>query len=360
MTLPQIGAALLRALGLLNQVISAINGVVQLLTGIQNALGEPAQQHSVEDVLTDTATIIAMLNDPVIGLAAIKGEVQAQATGILALIDGLPQVGDPVTLPTTPPAGYGADAPSTLADAVWFYHLGSGGIAGDMLANAGYLAINLSTAGAAFNGANSSWFTLSGTWFNPAGPDGPSSAPTWDPSTILPADTLLTWLNRESGNTGWSADRDGHAWNYQDPSFNDYIYTSILDEVQFQAYKAAGAIAPASLGAPIWPGVDGITYGDPTSFTDSFTITTPMDGIAVAIDSVPTETGAYDFDGQLSYGHMGSVVFFNDGDLQETYQNLGFVDAVYTPKTMVRAKGVRVRTRKGSTGRVWPWTINPT
>lgn len=109
---------------------------------------------------------------------------------------------------------------------------------------------------------------------------------------------------------------------------------------------------------PVWPGLAKVTLGMPHAITTGLTITTPMHGVILAITGAPTKQGYFTFDDARSWRNTGSLSFFDDQGHQEFPQHLGFTSAVYVPKAMAQAAGIKVRAVAGATGTVTPWTIN--
>jgi len=101
------------------------------------------------------------------------------------------------------------------------------------------------------------------------------------------------------------------------------------------------------------------TFLTPHALLDQLTITAPMDGISIAIASAPTRLSFFQFDDLRSYRNLGAISFFSDNGDQEPAQTMGFDEAIYTPRTMVRAGGVKIRVTGGVVGTIFPWTINP-
>ena len=357
MTLATIFAAVVKVLGLSERAVTLLNNVLNALTGVTNLLGEPAQQHSVEDVLLDTDTIITELNDPVIGLAAILAEIDAQAVGILSAINGLPQVGDPVVLPTVPPSGYGSPDVADIVDQVWNDpqpNLPT--TPGDALLQ---VARSLNTTGVFdmplyagnFRVALINWptngFVITSV-----------SYPVFDPTDILVSEDLLACITRQ--NPTWNC---GTPWADQSfvgltPTDGSMVtWTTIIDEPAFQIIKAGiFPIAPNGL-APKWPGLAGVTLGAPVAITSQMTITEPMDGVLVTITAVGANKVILPYDTQTAYKFIGALAFVSDNGDAEPFQQLAFTNALYCPLDMTLAAGVVLRVDVSVVGTVTPWII---
>jgi hypothetical protein len=108
-------------------------------------------------------------------------------------------------------------------------------------------------------------------------------------------------------------------------------------------------------GPPAWPGSTLVQLGSPVDLTAGLTVTTPMDGLIVEITSVAPKQMFYTYHDVRSYRHIGALAFFDDEGHLEGYQALGFTSAIYTPRSLVRAEGVKVMSAPGTAGTVTPW-----
>jgi hypothetical protein len=273
-------------------------------------------------------------------------EMISQNVDILAAVAALPTSSGPVTLPTIPPAGYGVDDGS-IAGAVWAYLVGGGTQpAGDLMLDAGWLAINLGTANVRFPSTFSKYFDVRGTWFSNSGAAGVGADPIFPIANILSTDTLSDFLERESFYTGWTANDDGTYYVYQDPAHTDFKITTTITAAEFLVLRDGPAAAGAVVTAPVWPGLDLVTLSTPVALALGLTINEPMDGVIVTITGAPTKQGYFTFDDMLSYRNVGALAFIDDNGEAEYPQGLGFTSAVYSPKSMKQAAGVKVRTRQ--------------
>lgn len=137
------------------------------------------------------------------------------------------------------------------------------------------------------------------------------------------------------------------------------LTSALSEEVDTLSDKIDALAAALDLRAPpIWPGEDNVTLGTPVALTSQLHLTGAMDGVIVAITTPPTRTGLYEVGGApLDYG-QGRIAFeTDDGDI-EPWQYLGFRSAIYTPKSMAHAAGVRFQMLAGAAGTVTPWTVS--
>lgn len=353
----QILAYLGRILGLSNTIINLVNSVLQAITGVEAVLGTPAQQHSVEDVLLDTDTIITELNDPTIGLAAIKAEIDAQAIGILAAIAGLPQIGDPVVLPTTPPAGYGYVGDSAIFAAVWnglnspdvvtpYQWVKDAGTYSEFL----QAFANVPRADGNYR-YNFQTFDQFGT--------APSFFPVFDLALLDPTDDLLTFVTRCNpiATCFWSPSTGLQVAVNGDSGDGTAHFLTTWDNSSFQALKETVIpTVPVNL-APVWPGIAAVTLGAPTSITAQMTVAGPMDGVIVSITSVSPSKPALNYDTETAYKFIGALAFVDDNGDVETFQPLSWSHALYSPLRMTQAASVVLRTDPSVVGTVTPWVI---
>ena len=115
--------------------------------------------------------------------------------------------------------------------------------------------------------------------------------------------------------------------------------------------------AQASIGAPVWPGVANATLGQSVALGPGVTIEAPMDGVIIAITGYRTSEGYWTFDDTRSLRNAGGLAFYDDAGHVESHQNLGFTSAIYSPKGMRRAAGVKIRCAAQIAGTATPWTI---
>jgi hypothetical protein len=136
------------------------------------------------------------------------------------------------------------------------------------------------------------------------------------------------------------------------------LSTALSDDLAL-ILAAIEAITPATPAPapPVWPGLAQATLGTPVALATGVTITEAMDGVIVNITGAPTKQGYFTYDDTKSWRNTGSLSFFNDIGAQEYQQYLGFETAIYCPKVMVRAAGVKLHCASGVTGTVTPWTI---
>ena len=121
-------------------------------------------------------------------------------------------------------------------------------------------------------------------------------------------------------------------------------------------------LLPTQIGvAPVWPGLANVTLGTPVALASGVTITTPMDGVIVSITGTdPDFEHYYTYDDLRAYRNVGALVFLDDDGHAESFQPIGFVSAVYCPRSMKRAGAVKMKVGHGLTGTVTPWTITGT
>lgn len=129
-------------------------------------------------------------------------------------------------------------------------------------------------------------------------------------------------------------------------------YTALLN-----AINALAAPEPTPT-APVWPGIDNVTLGDPISLDTVFSFTGACDGVIVAITGAPTNTSVYNWDDLTQYPRAGYISFKSDGGAYEDPMPFTFPSHMLTPAHMSRAAGFTGRARGGITGSVTPWTIN--
>lgn len=342
--------------------LGQILGLIQQLNSGPTDVSRETSPYSTQNAAQAAQTL---LNDPTYGLNAILGAMDAQFSTIGGLLDTLsaavaniPTTGTPVTLPTTPPTGYGGGAG---ASEVWNYALGLGAIAaGDLMIAAGDLAIYAGAGLVSWPTSYPGGWSVSGDWPGPAQTEPNVNYPVqFDPSTILSTDaTLPDWLDRAYPGHGSTYAFGGYPQQAQTPS--QWVWTFYMGDVEFAEYKAAkfGASAVITNVPPVWPGAANITSAGMQDITASTEWDGPCDGVIIGLFSVPANLPHYTYGTTTAYGHLGAIAFVDDNGQAEAFQPIQFNDQVICPKTMVRASAVVWRVTPGLTGGITPWTIN--
>ena len=357
MSLKELGQLFLRLSSICSTILSVVFGINTVLT-------DPNGPSSLPTIALLVRNISVYLADNVVGLPAVRAmllavddDVNTQAAAILAAIAALSPSSGPVTLPTIPPPGYGAPSGSDIFDAVWsgthysdastpYTYLKYGGIEGYSRGNStGYRP-------------DGGIFAYMYTELDSAGVH-PSYYPSQDFGAILVADTLQSWLERINPTASifrWSGVGSAVGVDGNNGDGTAHFLTTI-DEAGFQSIKESLGLTSALSAAPVWPGLAGVTLGAPVDIGEGVTITAPMHGVIVNLTSEPAKAGYYDFDGARSYRNLGALSFFTDDGEQEFPQSFGFTSAVYSPKSMALAAGVKIRATGGVAGTVTPWVI---
>lgn len=287
----------------------------------------------------------------------LTASLAADTTSILTAIGTPQQTGDPVTLPTTPPTGYGNVSPDAIATAVWNF-LGF---------DSGHQALQLLEEAAAYPDQITFW---NGTmplhefagwevvpisqWDTPLQPEDVLLTLDW--STVLATDNnAVDWLNRI-----WTSDHfidwGGGVPGVGDANGNDYL-VPWLNTPTFQILRDQALGLGKTIVPPVWPGLAGVTLGSPVAIDTGVTITADMDGVLIDITAAPLKQGYFTFDTAISYRNVGALAFVSDNGQEEFPQTLGFTSAVYCPKTMAHAAGVVFRSSADLTGTITPFTL---
>jgi hypothetical protein len=296
------------------------------------------------------AAIMAVRTDPATPHAPTVADV-------LAAIAASPLV----TLPDPPPTGYGGGGIS--ADDVWAVEYeGSGNQMGTLLARAGSLGWTTGLYGAiplkqAPHFVMDEAGAVSIGWGHSTVDAEP---PQPDYSDIRPTDTVLSWLNRTDPVYGgsWAADQPGGAayydnWHIGINSRDRYSIRCTLTDWDLQRLS----VAPASTGAPVWPGLAGVTLGTPVTLASTVTITATMHGVILTLTSPPTKESVWPLGETFAYSRLGQIAFVSDRGEAEQWQWFQFPGQVITPKSMAEAAGCVIRSPTDAVGTVTPWTI---
>lgn len=338
--------------------------IISTLAEIDAALLLQVQQSQAQaDVLNNLKARTDNIYTYVQGLGILLTSLQAQVSALQATLQG--QIGqpqqatEPVILPTNPPPAYGGPSVNDVSSGVWAAHSADENQTyGQILAiQAAFQRLWTDNTGWQGRFSPGFAFNFSGLGYinNPF-----TSFEQLSVNSILPTDaTRLDWLGRVAPGYTWQDLGDGTLWA---AIGGEAEITCLITEGQFQFLRmlAGGATmaAFATSVPPVWPGLANATIGTPIALALGVTITQPMDGVIIEITGVPPDTGSFTFDDVISWRNVGALAFFSDNGDEELPQTLGFQSAVYAPRTMKRAAGVKVRTSKSIVGTITPWTVN--
>lgn len=177
--------------------------------------------------------------------------------------------------------------------------------------------------------------------------------PTPDWTAIGSYTSVVDWLNGTdtSGRT-WSADADsGLATTYDTLAGEQWFAMRCLLR-DTDLYPTAG------VGAPIWPGLAGVTLGTTVPAVVSTVLELPMDGIIWLTTSYPPARARWGAAPYYSVYHTGRLAFITDNGDLEPFQYMGWQNSVFVPQTMRRAAGVVVFLEANIEGAITPWDIS--
>jgi hypothetical protein len=344
-------------------IVGEMLGIVQQVLGITQTAAQEHTKYAIETIASNGTNVLI---HPTYGNSALKAmldTITSNQSTILTAINSIRTSqggGDTVILPPTPPPGYGGG--STAAQ-VWAYVLPSAvrleDTTADQTINLIYNVAQWLNRQSAHPASEAPFFTVSGE-----GAHGTSNTVGWarpipDWTDIRSTDTVLSWLTRTEVNLGgWAYDASsGTCYTYWSGSSGAITRVDCrLSDADLQAIRAGYANrVPGTQSAPVWPGIANVTLGTPVAIANGASSAEVCDGVIVAITAVPSDQGAYTFDTQKSYVHLGQLAFIDDNGEYEDGQNFGFQAGIITPKRMAQAAGFVMRVKGGVTGTVTPW-----
>jgi hypothetical protein len=348
----------------LMELLSGMGNVLGTVLGIKALLTNPDGPNSLVSIGTEIRALTVYSADPSLGLPAIMtdlttidADIVSARSAILAAIAALPAAGDPVTLPTIPPTGYGSGSIPDIVGAVWAFPLGADSQrASIVLSDGAYASVNTRIL---YDNINATRYFWPVYWSYNSPIDSGITSPTFDPGDVLAGETSLDTLTRQNptATCDWWDGVGGHVHVAFAGTASVQEWVSYFDDYLFVHLYSAAALPATLMNESLWPGLANVTLGTPVDLAPGVTITEPMNGVIVTLTGVPSKASWYDFDGTLSYRNLGQLAFETDNGNFDLAQSLGFTSAIYVPRSMYLAAGVKMRTVGGVSGTVTPWVI---
>jgi hypothetical protein len=191
-----------------------------------------------------------------------------------------------------------------------------------------------------------------------AGPDTIPTIVTWpqpDWADIQPTDSLLSWLERTCPDYTWQTDASGEDVNgyLTELSRSEApIFTPRLTSTEWLRIYGRPRGLP-----PIWPGIDGVTLGDPVPITGDVEVAGPMDGVLITLTTVPPGLQFWSAGGLTNSKYAGYLAFTSDNGDAEPQTYLAFDHAVYAPRTLTQAASCLIHCHGGIEGTATPWSL---
>lgn len=309
-------AAILNAVLRVLSIVGEILGIVQTVQAGQSLLATEATVDRIDGNVKD---IQLKINDSVIGLAALQAQIATfQATTALDFtalstqISAFSPGGSTVQIGMIDIGGISPAMLEVVAEYVWNFD-------GPTTA---HNAIDLLEDAAVPNIAFDNWQTtlpfhnLAGWEFrgltniDDASPAGSELLPL-DFSTVAAGDaTAVDWLNRVWGDTHF-VDAGGGAPGFTDDNSN-FMWVPWLQQPLFEILRDRALGVSGATGAPVWPGIAGVTLGTSVPIDTGVTVVGPMQGVLIALTSVPAEKSFFTFDTDNSYRNIGALTFQSD------------------------------------------------
>lgn len=350
----------------LNEILTVLLNVLALLGIITPAVQQAAKEHFQYVIETAVIAILSKIQDPVSGLPMIASNIASDAGIINGKLDGLAAqiaaftpVPTVVSLPSTPPPGYGG----ATADEVWGYvPVGLYKSTSDLISIAGIFPLwfRAETSAVVPMVASGEGWLLNGDFANSTdtAPNLGGIVPVQLTSILATDLTYMDWLNRVAPTMGVTLD-SGRAFYW--PGSGDWYFYCAYSESDFKMYQeltfgSGAVVAPV---APVWPGIALVTLGTPVALDLAVNVNVPMDGVLIALSATPPNKPTYQIGDALATAHIGQIAFKDDNGDLEYPQNLSFPNELYVPLHMAHATGVKIRTIPGVSGTVTPWVVSP-
>lgn len=346
-------------LGALNPIAGMLNNLIDLARGIDSAVAELGTTLNLQAINTKLDLLQFDLANLQAAVDADWAASESNELAIITAVSALPQVGDPVTLPTPPPTGYGQITGGDIAAGVWYEPIGSDTrTAAAMLADAsglGYLYQLLAALGFAvsyFRPINLPW---------PVNQSTTMQVPAFDPADIAPGETLLDVLTRQNPTAvvSWLDGVGGHVEVFLEDDVLLRDWATLMDGAEFNRLFQSVPVVEILSSPVVWPGLDGVVLGEVLDIDGGVTISGPLHGVIIDLTGVPDRMTPYIFGDRHSYRNVGALAFQADNGYVEYIQALSFDAEVYSPKAMRVAASCHVRPAVGVTGTVQAWSLIP-
>lgn len=337
---------------LVAEILSVVTQILSLLGLIRQQQEPLAKEHYAYEIATLTSEQTQYEHGATTGFPAIlaaiadlRGYVTTQDSGLLAAIANIPS-------PPTPPTV------EAIAGGVWGVQDNASQFPyltyGEELAQSHQWAAMMWHAGS----LPARWAPFFNISAPPPGIDSRPTDFTWPMPAwgeILPDDTLITWLARTEPNFTWQQDGSGEGiigYLTSLPEYDAPHYTAKLTNSEW--LRLYGGLRNA---APIWPGIDLITPGEPVALVDQLVVAGPLHGVLVDATTRPPGASQWNLGDMPAYYRWGEVSFVTDNGEAEQFQYLAFGLGVYLPKTMAVAASAIFRVDRVPTATVTPFTI---
>lgn len=370
--MPEILAAILEAVGYILDLL----GIAQTIQGI---LGDPAQQTNLLTTETIAGEGTTAVTDPISGTHAIWALLETVQSGgspslqtITDLLTGL----SPTPLPPSPPVdwpeemGLGVMA-AQVEEPVW-------GGEWPLIQPFDVAFLDLErnvmgmTGAAGWPSRENPDFALVTYWVAAGWPRvGPNGSGEHDtPPTVLDwsdwngEETLLTFLTRMDPTHTWTHLGPG---GYDTPAIcwakmvgdetGASLWRCLVQESDLPLRSGRLWSALRTQLPPIWPGLDGVTLGDPVALDQGVEVVGPLDGVLLDITAMERLIPFQSMGPYQTYRNLGRFAFYNDAGWQEDWQGVPSLHCQLLPRQMHRAGGLWLAFYTGVTGTATPFTI---
>lgn len=368
-------------LALLAEILSAVLTALGILQMLRGAMGDTAQEDTLNLVETIAATGSNAVTNPISGTQAIWALLGALQTGsepslqtITALLEAL----TPVTLPPDQPPDWPGQSSDSLlgwpmAEPWWGAY--------EQIRQVQQVWYDTATQLLGMTQAEG-WPDRHGPWFaltayapdigwelvKHGRPGGPLLPPvevdwtTWDGVQTLVEFLDATWPEYLWDHVGpGSYQTPGIVWGHITGEAAARWRCLVAEwQLPWVSGRAWSALARFTDGLPpMWPGLDRVTLGTPVELTESAIITEAMDGVLVDVTSNKPGAGHFGVDGEDYTWRAGYISFLDATGRAEPNQFLGWNSAFYLPSKMAHANGVCLVLNAILTCTVTPFTINP-
>ena len=134
--------------------------------------------------------------------------------------------------------------------------------------------------------------------------------------------------------------------------------STTLKSLKDQIDALSSQLDTMAAGAPIWPGLSGVTLGTPVALDAGTIVDGPMDGVLLNITAMERLIPYMSMDTFHTYRNLGRFAFSTDNGYLEDWRGIPNQHALLTPLRMRQADKLYISCYTGVTGTATPYLVD--